>query len=250
MMTKNDKERFNKRISGEVQISADIRVSDLMTEGAAYVTITESPLYERVCQYALQHGEDLQGMFKDEKYEYMSCFVRDVAAFRSNFESEELLKPLFNHDKGDTVEFVISVPEKRVEDYGDIVRKEFVDIIQKHVITINNKLWKKFVKQAMTGTTLYIGFDINTGAMVDPEDERDTILKSSRQEFVRTTTFDSFQPYYYVERLYSGAKKIGNINGFNVWFNERGFYFYWNEETEFLIESWLTFPAYPYGWFK
>lgn len=51
MMTKNDKERFNKRISGEVQISADIRVSDLMTEGAAYVTITESPLYERVCQY-------------------------------------------------------------------------------------------------------------------------------------------------------------------------------------------------------
>ncbi|MCV0730906.1 hypothetical protein MLI38_021480, partial [Escherichia coli] len=31
------------------------------------------PLYERVCQYTLQHGEDLQGMFKDEKYEYMSC---------------------------------------------------------------------------------------------------------------------------------------------------------------------------------
>lgn len=101
MMTKHDKERFNKRIGGEVQISADIRVSDLMTEGAAYVTITESTessLYERVCQYALQHGEDLQGMFKNEKYEYMSCFVRDVAAFRANFESEDLLKPLFNHD--------------------------------------------------------------------------------------------------------------------------------------------------------
>lgn len=115
MMTKHDKERFNKRIGGEVQISADIRVSDFMTEGAAYVTITESTessLYERVCQYAVQHGEDLQGMFKDEKYEYMSCFVRDVAAFRSNFENEKLLKPLFNHDKGDTVEFVISVPEK------------------------------------------------------------------------------------------------------------------------------------------
>lgn len=69
MMTKHDKERFNKRIGGEVQISADIRVSDFITEGAAYVTITESTessLYERVCQYALQHGEDLQGMFKDE----------------------------------------------------------------------------------------------------------------------------------------------------------------------------------------
>ncbi len=28
MMTKHDKERFNKRIGGEVQISADIRVND------------------------------------------------------------------------------------------------------------------------------------------------------------------------------------------------------------------------------
>ena len=46
----------------------------------------------------------------------MSCFVRDVATFRANFENEETLKPLFNHGKGDTVEFVISVPEKRVED--------------------------------------------------------------------------------------------------------------------------------------
>ena len=115
MMTKYDKERFNKRIGGEVQISADIRVNDFMTEGAVYVTVAESSLYERICQYVLQHGEDLQGMFKDEKYEYMSCFVRDVAAFRANFESEEMLKPLFNHGKGDTVEFVISVPEKRVK---------------------------------------------------------------------------------------------------------------------------------------
>ncbi|EPL2701832.1 hypothetical protein R4R28_004290 [Escherichia coli] len=118
MMTKYDKERFNKRISDEVQISADIRINDFMTESATYVIITESSLYERICQYALQHGEDLQGMFKDERYEYMSCFVRDVAAFRANFESEEMLKPLFNHGKGNTVEFVISVPEKRVKDYG------------------------------------------------------------------------------------------------------------------------------------
>lgn len=95
MMTKYDKERFNKRISDEVQISADIRINDFMTESATYVIITESSLYERICQYALQHGEDLQGMFKDERYEYMSCFVRDVAAFRANFESEEMLKPLF-----------------------------------------------------------------------------------------------------------------------------------------------------------
>ncbi|MBN6378038.1 hypothetical protein JZM21_26450 [Escherichia coli] len=41
MMTKYDKERFNKRISDEVQISADIRINDFMTESAAYITITE-----------------------------------------------------------------------------------------------------------------------------------------------------------------------------------------------------------------
>ncbi|HAW0459864.1 TPA: hypothetical protein JLS11_004455 [Escherichia coli] len=116
MMTKYDKERFNKRISGEVQISADIRINDFMTESATYITITEPSLYKRICQYALQHGEDLQGMFKNKKYEYMSCFVRDVATFRANFENEETLKPLFNHGKGDTVEFVISAPEKECRD--------------------------------------------------------------------------------------------------------------------------------------
>ena len=45
MMTKYDKERFNKRISDEVQISADIRINDFMTESAAYITITEPSLY-------------------------------------------------------------------------------------------------------------------------------------------------------------------------------------------------------------
>ncbi|EFD9231867.1 hypothetical protein F1B59_21725 [Escherichia coli] len=47
MMTKYDKERFNKRISDEVQISADIRINDFMTESAAYITITEPSLYKR-----------------------------------------------------------------------------------------------------------------------------------------------------------------------------------------------------------
>ncbi|EIN0469889.1 hypothetical protein LMH05_004211 [Escherichia coli] len=111
MIAEYDKERFSNRIRGEVHISADIRVSDFITEGAVYVTVTESSLYERICQYAFQYGEDLQGMFKNEKYEYMSCFVRDVAAFRTEFEKEEILKPLFSHDKGETVEFVISFPE-------------------------------------------------------------------------------------------------------------------------------------------
>ncbi len=40
MMTKHDKNDSIK--GGEVQIGADIRVGDFITEGAAYVTITES----------------------------------------------------------------------------------------------------------------------------------------------------------------------------------------------------------------
>lgn len=94
MIAEYDKERFSNRIRGEVHISADIRVSDFITEGAAYVTVTEPSLYERISQYAFQYGEDLQGMFRNEKYEYMSCFVRDVTAFRTEFENEEILKPL------------------------------------------------------------------------------------------------------------------------------------------------------------
>ncbi|EEH0770583.1 hypothetical protein GRJ39_004819 [Salmonella enterica] len=45
-----------------------------------------------------------------------------------------------------------------------------------------------------------------------------------------------------------GAEAIGEIDGFQVFYNSRGFYFYWNEETKFLLESWLTYPSYPYGW--
>lgn len=66
MIAEYDKERFSNRIRGEVHISADIRVSNFITEGAVYVTVTESSLYERICQYAFQYGEDLQGMFRNE----------------------------------------------------------------------------------------------------------------------------------------------------------------------------------------
>ncbi|ECL9996606.1 hypothetical protein CQ86_22400 [Salmonella enterica subsp. enterica serovar Enteritidis] len=48
--------------------------------------------------------------------------------------------------------------------------------------------------------------------------------------------------------LFKGAEAIGEIDGFQVFYNSRGFYFYWNEETKFLLESWLTYPSYPYGW--
>ncbi|EJO8884972.1 hypothetical protein NUF17_003916 [Escherichia coli] len=116
MMSESEKSRFHNRIRGVTLVSADIRISDFVTESAVYVTVTDLSLYDRICQYVCRYGEDLQGIFKDEKYEYMSCFVRDVAAFRTEFENEEILKPLFNHNKGETVEFVVSFPELSVPD--------------------------------------------------------------------------------------------------------------------------------------
>ncbi len=52
----------------------------------------------------------------------------------------------------------------------------------------------------------------------------------------------------YVQNLNQLSKIIGDIDGYPVWFEDSGYYFYWNKETEYLLESWLTFPAYPYGW--
>lgn len=162
MIAEYDKERFSNRIRGEVHISADIRVSDFITEGAAYVTVTEPSLYERISQYAFQYGEDLQGMFRNEKYEYMSCFVRDVTAFRTEFENEEILKPLFSHDKGETVAFVISFPEM-YNHHEEFVRNEFIKIIQKHVMTLDDNLWHHFMKEMIKNTRTGTGINLITG---------------------------------------------------------------------------------------
>jgi hypothetical protein len=111
MMNESDKERFNKRILGEVFVWDYLKNDNGTADIGADIKITETSLYDRISQHVLQYGEDLQGMFDDEKYEYMSCFIRDVAAFRAEFENEELLAPLFNHGKGEATEFLISFPE-------------------------------------------------------------------------------------------------------------------------------------------
>ncbi|MGA6775100.1 hypothetical protein ACPEHQ_19740, partial [Escherichia coli] len=59
---------------------------------------------------------------------------------------------------------------------------------------------------------------------------------------------NEFNKYEVLKPLFKGAEAIGEIDGFQVFYNSRGFYFYWNEETKFLLESWLTYPSYPYGW--
>lgn len=120
-MTESEKELFNKRIRvGHVLVSADIFVSSYMTISAAEVELNvpnedyqkAMDLYDRICQFALLYGEDLQELFQSNKYIYMSCFIRDIAAFKSEFENEEELKPLFNHGKGETAMFLISFPHK------------------------------------------------------------------------------------------------------------------------------------------
>lgn len=124
MLNEIEKERFNNKVCAkEVRISADIFVSSLMTESAAEVDIvvpdTESQvlldLYVRICKFALIHGEDLQELFQTSKYVYMSCVIHDITAFKTEFENEEFLKPLFNHGKGEAAMFLTSFPEKNVQ---------------------------------------------------------------------------------------------------------------------------------------
>ncbi|ELP6174290.1 hypothetical protein QTR19_004388 [Salmonella enterica] len=245
MMTESDKERFNKRVCvGQLLVSADVYVTPVMTESAAEVELIipdkdyqkAMDLYDRICQFVLLHGEDLQGLFQTDRYYYMTCFVRDIEAFKKEFENEEKLKPLFNHDKGETAEFLISFPEGANYDNKELVKKSFLEIIQKHVDSLDELTWSDFEHRAFTGGT--VGFD----------DERDKITKLSRKDFVASNLTDSFEVDFYVNPLFNKAEKIGEIDGYSVWFNSRGFYFYWNKETEYLLESWLTFPAYPYGW--
>jgi hypothetical protein len=257
MMTESEKELFNKRICvGHVLINADVYVTPVMTESAAEVGLVvpddnyqkDLELYERICNYVVLHSEDLQELFQTDKYVYMSCFVRDTEAFKMEFENEEMLKPLFNHGKGETAQFLISFPEK--VNYGDKepVKKAFLDIIQKHVVTLDEVTWGNFEHRAFTGETVGFGINSHTMEHINFDKERDTITKLSRKDFVASNLSYSFEDDFYVNPLLEGAQSIGEIDNHPVYFNSRGFYFYWNKRTEYFLESWLTFPAYPYGW--
>lgn len=114
-MNESDKKRFNMRIPGEVLVSAEVYSGPISS--AADVCITEPVLYRRICNYVLLNGADLQELFQTDRYLYMSCFIRDVVRFKTAFENEELLKPLFSHDKGGTIVFLISFPEE-TNQYG------------------------------------------------------------------------------------------------------------------------------------
>ncbi|HBW3051281.1 TPA: hypothetical protein MEW76_004893 [Klebsiella aerogenes] len=128
MFNELEKERFNNRVPvKEVRVSAEIFVSSLMTESTAEVDIvvpdsdyqSMQELYDRLCQFAIMHGEDLQELFETDSYQYLSCFIRDVESFVAEFGSENVLKPLFNQGKGRTAEFLISFPEAHNSDVGE-----------------------------------------------------------------------------------------------------------------------------------
>ena len=186
---------------------------------------------------------------EDEKErKKMKAALRDIEAFKKEFENEEELNPLFNHDKGETAEFLISFPEKANYDDKEPVKQSFLEITQKHVDSLDELTWGNFEHRAFTGGTVGFGINPHTMERINFDDERDKITKLSRKDFVASNLTDSFEDDFYVNPLFNKAEQIGEIDGYSVFFNPRGFYFYWNKETEYLLESWLTFPAYPYGW--
>lgn len=113
-MTEFERNLFKKKIHGEVLVSADIHVGGMSTESAAEVNITESGLCERLSQFAYTHGKDLQELFQSDRFIYMSCFVEDVDSFTQLFKDEEILKPVFEHGKGETCNFLLSFPQQEV----------------------------------------------------------------------------------------------------------------------------------------
>ncbi len=142
----------------------------------------------------------------------------------------------------------MNISEETNYDGKESIKNTFAEIIQKHVVTINDGQWRLYVKRALSGSTVGMGVNVKTGVWTDFDSARENILNHTREHFVKTNITDSFEPYFYVKRLFDGAVKIGEIEGHAVCFNSNGFYFYWNLDTEYILESWLTFPAYPYNW--
>ena len=97
------------------------------------------------------------------------------------------------------------------------------------------------------GASLRTGTGINliTGEPIypediDPEEELAMLLAFSRKTLVRMNVSDSFQSDSYVNQLIIQARKIGEINNQDVWFNIHGFYFCWNVSTKFFLVCCLT----------
>ncbi|WP_282677565.1 hypothetical protein [Serratia marcescens] len=129
----------------------------------------------------------------------------------------------------------------------ECIKSWFLRCISEHVVSLDERMWNQFIQKSMTGKTVSFGIDTKTGEVVAPEDLRQEIDSQSRVELVEKNLMDSREPDFYADELKKGADQIGEIDGSPIWFHASGYYFYWEPESECLLESWLTFPVCPYG---
>lgn len=130
----------------------------------------------------------------------------------------------------------------------ECMKSSFLRCISEHVVSLDERMWNQFIQKTMAGETVSFGIDTKTGEVVDPEDLRQEIVSLSRVELVEKNLMDSRKPKFYVDELKIDADQIGDIDDYPIWFHNSGYYFYWDEESGCLLESWLTFPVCPYGW--
>ncbi|HHU1575929.1 TPA: hypothetical protein ACUA4C_004833 [Escherichia coli] len=240
-MNDEQKQEIKERIFDHVLISGDVYVSSCVSESAVELKVepeNEISLYKRLIEYVLMHGENLQELFFNETYCYESCFIKDVKHFKESFSDVARFHSLFNHDKGDTSEFVVSFPFRLNFDNKEDVNNKFKDIISEHVISISDEQWSVYKSMALN----------DPSSMPDANFGRDFINTMSRQEFAKRNTISSFEYYHYIGRLLKMGEAIGEIDGSPVIYSENGYYLYWNEDTRYTLESWLTFPAFPREW--
>lgn len=108
MMSVFDVKQFDSRIDNKVIVSAEFD-----EDCAVNVNIGQTELYERICNFALNYGKDLQGVFETRCYSYLTCFIYDLNAFTKHFCGDNDLSLLFNHGYGENERFLISVPISR-----------------------------------------------------------------------------------------------------------------------------------------
>lgn len=250
-MNDQQKKEISERVYDHLLISADAFTCSSITENIAQIKLdydADSTLYKRVSDYAVTHGRDLQELFATDHYYYESCFIFDVAHFRRFFNDDERIASLFNHSDVQIAEILISFPDRVNYDNKEDILKQFREIISAHVVTIEEYQWDFFESRALTGSTVGSGLNLATGEIYDPEDDRNLILTLSRQDYVTKNITSSFEPEAYVANLLTDAQVIGAVGDHPVIYSKRGYYLYWNKDSEYTIESWLTFPAYPVGW--
>lgn len=261
-MNDQQKKEISERVYDHLLISVDVFISSSTTESASQLKLSydeDYSLYKRVFDYAVTHGQNFQELFCTEHYYYKSCFVFDIMRFRDFFSDEERISSLFYVDQqriislfknpeNHVAQILISFPDRVNYDNKEDFLKQFKKIVSSHVVTIEEYQWDFFESRALTGATVGSGFNMLTGEIYDPEDDRNLILTLSRQDYATKNITSSFEPEAYVANLLTDAQVIGSIDDNPVLYSKRGYYLYWNKDSEYTIESWLTFPAYPVGW--